>query len=58
MSRWTIHTAGEIEHGPLIDHVASDLECVAVRTWLGSDEAGRLSDHSGAVCTLRAVGVP
>lgn len=54
MARWTIHTAGDVEHGPLIDHVASDLDCTAVRTWAGNDEAGRLSDHTGVVCSLRA----
>ncbi|MCK0093744.1 endonuclease/exonuclease/phosphatase family protein [Rhodococcus sp. F64268] len=57
MARWTIHTRGVVDHGPLIDHVASDLECTSVRTWPGSDEVGRLSDHSGVVCSLRAATV-
>ncbi|MFL1591311.1 endonuclease/exonuclease/phosphatase family protein [Rhodococcus ruber] len=52
--RWTLHTGGEVEHGPLIDHLASDLPCTGLRTWAGSDEAGKLSDHAGVVCTLRA----
>ncbi|WP_287220869.1 endonuclease/exonuclease/phosphatase family protein [Rhodococcus sp. (in: high G+C Gram-positive bacteria)] len=53
MDRWRLHTAGEVEHGPLIDHIASDLDCTSVRTWAGVDEQGRLSDHAGVVCTLR-----
>ncbi|MDV2474337.1 endonuclease/exonuclease/phosphatase family protein [Rhodococcus zopfii] len=54
MDRWTLHTSGEVEHGPLIDHIASDFECAAVRTWAGNDASGRLSDHAGVVCTLWA----
>lgn len=57
LARWTIHTAGDVGHGPLIDHVASDLECTAVHTWPSSDEAGRLSDHAGVVCSLRVAAV-
>lgn len=57
LERWTLHTAGEVEHGPLIDHLASDLDCTMVRTWAGSDERGRLSDHAGVVCALRPAGV-
>lgn len=52
MDRWTIHTAGDIEHGPLIDHVASDLTCTELRTWPGHSAELRLSDHSGVVCRL------
>ncbi len=53
MDCWRLHTAGEVEHGPLIDHIASDLDCTSVRTWAGGDDEGRLSDHAGVVCTLR-----
>ena len=43
---------GEVEHGPLIDHIASDLVCTDLRTWAGMDAAGKLSDHAGVACTL------
>ncbi|MFC9519026.1 hypothetical protein ACFTSD_25130 [Nocardiaceae bacterium NPDC056970] len=52
MDRWTIHTAGDVEHGPLIDHVASDLTCPELRTWPGHFAERRLSDHPGVVCRL------
>jgi hypothetical protein len=52
MGRWTIHTAGDVEHGPLIDHIASDLTCTELRTWPGRSVEFRLSDHSGVVCRL------
>ncbi|WP_051636958.1 endonuclease/exonuclease/phosphatase family protein [Rhodococcus sp. UNC363MFTsu5.1] len=51
---WAIHTAGEIEHGPLIDHIASDLTCSAVQAWSGRDDGGRLSDHAGVLARLRS----
>ncbi|NCL75557.1 hypothetical protein AIIKEEIJ_03023 [Rhodococcus sp. YH1] len=57
LARWTLHTAGDVEHGPLIDHIASDLDCTTVRTWPGSDEEARLSDHAGVMCTLRPADV-
>ncbi len=52
MGRWTIHTAGDVEHGPLIDHVASDLTCTGLRTWPGYAADLKLSDHSGVMCRL------
>ncbi|MGJ0119796.1 endonuclease/exonuclease/phosphatase family protein [Williamsia sp. MIQD14] len=52
LGRWTVHTAGDVEHGPLIDHVASDLTCAGLRTWSGTSPEVRLSDHSGVMCTL------
>ncbi|SDD43521.1 hypothetical protein [Rhodococcus tukisamuensis] len=52
MGRWTIHTAGDVEHGPLIDHVASELSCTGLRTWPGHSADLALSDHSGVVCRL------
>ncbi len=52
LDRWVVHTAGDVEHGPLIDHIASDLMCTEMRTWPGHSEGHRLSDHSGAVCRL------
>ncbi|MCX6468853.1 MAG: endonuclease/exonuclease/phosphatase family protein [Corynebacteriales bacterium] len=55
MDRWTVHTAGDVEHGPLIDHVASDLTCTGLRTWPGQSADVRLSDHSGVGCTLTDV---
>lgn len=57
MGRWTIHTAGDVEHGPLIDHVASDLMCAELRTWPGHSADLRLSDHSGVVCRLVSAGL-
>ncbi|MFC7450726.1 endonuclease/exonuclease/phosphatase family protein [Rhodococcus daqingensis] len=51
---WQLHTAGEIEHGPLIDHIASDLACSAVQAWPGHDDDGRLSDHAGVVARLHS----
>lgn len=57
MGRWTIHTAGDVEHGPLIDHVASDLTCAELRTWPGHSADLRLSDHSGVVCRLVSAGL-
>ncbi|MBA5848467.1 endonuclease/exonuclease/phosphatase family protein [Gordonia amicalis] len=52
LDRWTPHTAGDVQYGPLIDHIASDLSCINLRTWSGTDDVGRLSDHSGVTCTL------
>ncbi|KIQ18954.1 endonuclease/exonuclease/phosphatase family protein [Rhodococcus sp. MEB064] len=52
MERWTCHTAGSTDDGQLIDHIASDLDCVDVRTWPGTMGDLRLSDHSGVVCEL------
>ncbi len=52
LDRWVVHTAGDVEHGPLIDHIASDLQCTEVRTWSGRAGERRLSDHSGVVCRL------
>lgn len=52
MARWVVHTAGDVEHGPLIDHVASDLKCDELRTWPGRSNELRLSDHAGVVCRL------
>ena len=52
MGRWTIHTAGDVEHGPLIDHLASDLTCTGLRTWSGYAADLKLSDHSGVMCRL------
>ncbi|MDS1114238.1 endonuclease/exonuclease/phosphatase family protein [Gordonia westfalica] len=52
LDRWTPHTAGDVRYGPLIDHIASDLSCINLRTWSGTDDVGRLSDHSGVTCTL------
>ncbi|GAA1459334.1 endonuclease/exonuclease/phosphatase family protein [Williamsia maris] len=49
---WVVHTAGDVEHGPLIDHIASDLTCTEMRTWPGHSGDHRLSDHSGVVCRL------
>lgn len=51
-ARWTIHTAGDVEHGPLIDHIASDLACTGLSTWPGRTDEIRLSDHSGVACRL------
>lgn len=56
MDRWTVHTAGDVEHGPLIDHIASDLTCTELRTWPGYPAELRLSDHSGVVCQLVSAG--
>lgn len=56
MGRWMIHTAGDVEHGPLIDHVASNLTCTGVRTWSGHVAELKLSDHSGVVCRLAPAG--
>lgn len=52
MDRWAVHTAGAVEHGPLIDHIASDLTCTELRTWPGHPAELRLSDHSGVMCRL------
>ncbi|CRK52150.1 conserved hypothetical protein [Rhodococcus sp. RD6.2] len=52
MGRWTIHTVGDVEHGPLIDHVASDLKCTGLHTWPGYVADPKLSDHSGVVCQM------
>ncbi|MGV9718529.1 hypothetical protein [Rhodococcus pyridinivorans] len=52
MDRWSLHTGGEVEHGPLIDHIASDLACTGLRTCGGMDKTEKLSDHAGVVCTL------
>ncbi|MGW5524659.1 endonuclease/exonuclease/phosphatase family protein [Gordonia sp. NPDC003950] len=54
LAPFTVHTAGDVEHGPLIDHIASTLDCVGMRTWPGRDDGGALSDHSGVVCRLRS----
>lgn len=53
VSRWTLHTTGDLEHGPSIDRIASNLRCTSVRTWPGRDECGLSSDRAGVVCTLR-----
>ncbi|WP_308115459.1 MULTISPECIES: endonuclease/exonuclease/phosphatase family protein [unclassified Rhodococcus (in: high G+C Gram-positive bacteria)] len=52
MTRWTCHTAGTTDDGQLIDHIASNVDCVALRTWPGTTGDLRLSDHSGVVCEL------
>lgn len=52
MSRWTVHTAGETEHGPQIDHIASTLACAGVVTWAARADDVALSDHSGVACRL------
>lgn len=52
MGRWICHTAGTTQDGQLIDHIASDLDCVSVRTWPGTADELRLSDHCGVVCEL------
>lgn len=54
LEHWSVHTTGGVEHGPLIDHVvtSSDLKCVAVDVWLGTDGGGKLTDHSGVNCRL------
>lgn len=51
----TLHTKGNQEVGPLIDHIAANslLDCESVTTWPGSDHIGRLSDHSGVSCEFR-----
>ena len=53
LTPWRVHTAGEVEHGPLIDHIASTMECVELLAWPGRVDGIRLSDHSGAMCRLR-----
>ena len=52
MRRWTCHTAGITQDGQLIDHIASDFDCVSVRTWPRTVGELRLSDHCGVVCEL------
>ena len=52
MTQWTCHTSGTTDDGQLIDHIASNLDCVEVRTWPGTRGDIRLSDHSGVVCEL------
>lgn len=49
---WRVHTAGDMEDGPHIDHIASNalLTCLNVGEWPGRDAVGRLSDHSGVSC--------
>ncbi|CAN5684364.1 hypothetical protein BH24ACT15_BH24ACT15_25690 [soil metagenome] len=63
----SVDTGGELDHGRLIDHVASsgDLDCDVVHQWPNVIDGNRLSDHSGVVATLpiaakptSAVGVP
>ena len=51
-SGWPIHTTGNLDHGPHIDHIASseDLACQSTSDWPGADALGRLSDHSGVIC--------
>ena len=51
---WTIHTAGNLDYGPHIDHVATDghLERESLSDWPGADELGKLSDHGGVLCRL------
>lgn len=51
---WSIHTAGELEHGPLIDHVVTNplLALDSLETWPGAITDGDLSDHSGVSCRL------
>ncbi len=58
LADWTIHTTGPFEHGPHIDHIASNkrLTCRATSDWPGVDEVGRLSDHSGVSCRLGFAG--
>lgn len=53
MSRWSLHTGGEVEHGPWIDHIASDLACTGLRTWAITEETGKLSDHTWVACIVR-----
>lgn len=57
LADWTIHTAGDFEHGPHIDHIASNehLGCQDATDWPGIDELGRLSDHAGVSCWLTTV---
>ncbi len=54
LAGWTIHTAGDLTHGPHIDHVASNrhLACRSINDWPGADGFGRLSDHAGVSCRL------
>lgn len=49
---WTTHTAGPMENGPHIDHIATSahLICRSVSDWPGTEQMGRLSDHSGVSC--------
>ncbi|WNG88507.1 endonuclease/exonuclease/phosphatase family protein [Mycobacterium sp. ITM-2016-00317] len=49
---WSVHTAGKLEHGPLIDHIVtnSQLRCTSIKTWPGQDASGSLSDHSAVRC--------
>lgn len=55
MSRWMIHTSGDTANGPLIDHIASNLRCVSLRTWPRDADGIDLSDHLGARCELEFV---
>lgn len=55
MSRWMIHTSGDTADGPLIDHIASNLRCVSLRTWPRGADGIDLSDHLGARCELEFV---
>jgi len=50
---WVVHTAGDVDHGPLIDHIASTLTCEELHTWPTHRDGVRLSDHSGVACRLR-----
>lgn len=54
LTDWKIHTTGAFEHGPHIDHIASNdhLGCQDATDWSGIDGLGRLSDHSGVSCRL------
>ncbi|MGB0971995.1 MAG: endonuclease/exonuclease/phosphatase family protein [Mycobacterium sp.] len=51
---WTIHTTGNLSHGPHIDHIASNahLACRSTSDWLRADGQGVLSDHAGVSCRL------
>lgn len=55
--QWHVHTTGDLEYGPHIDHIASDahLVCRSVGEWPGRDAVGRLSDHAGVSCQLTRV---
>jgi endonuclease/exonuclease/phosphatase family metal-dependent hydrolase len=51
-SHLTIHTVGQMQHGPHIDHIASSshLACKSASDWSSADELRKLSDHSGVSC--------
>ncbi len=55
LSGMTVWTAGDARCGKLIDHVAGspDLLAHSIDVWAATDTHGRLSDHSGVVCSAR-----